>query len=246
MEKNLEWLLNKSIAHKGLWGDGIPENSLGAFSRAIQNDYAIELDVRMLEDDTIVVFHDKELSRMTQRDGYISKLTSADLPNITLLDTDYTIPTLQQALELIAGKVPVLIDLKSEATHVGALESRVAEALEGYIGNVAVMSFNPLSLEWFFKNKPSITRGLLSTRWTKSLPDRPETFLKRFVTANNLLSKRAHPDFLAYNIQQLPSVKTIKFKKIPLLGWVIRSQQEYLDKVKYVDNIIFEGFEPQI
>ena len=246
MEKNLDWVFEKFIAHKGFWDENNPENSLGAFTRAIEHNYSIELDVRMLEDDTLVVFHDKELSRMTGEDGYISKLTAADLSHYRLQNSEYCIPTLAQALEHIAGKVPVIIDLKSDATHVGGIEGKLADILSGYAGEVAVMSFNPLSLEWFAKNAPSITRGLLSTRWTKDLHDRPDTFLKRFATAHNLLSKRAKPDFLAYNIKQLPSIKTHKFKKIPLLGWTVSSQEEYLDKVKYVDNIIFEGFEPKI
>lgn len=246
MEKNLDWLFEKFIAHKGFWDETTPENSLGAFARAIEHNYSIELDVRMIEDGTLVVFHDKELSRMTGEDGYISKLTSADLSNYRLQNTEYLIPTLAQTLEFVGGKVPVIIDLKSDATHVGAIESKIADLLSDYSGDVAVMSFNPLSLEWFAKHAPNITRGLLSTRWTKDLHDRPDTFLKRFATANNLLSKRANPDFLAYNIKQLPSIKTHKFKKIPLIGWTVGSQEEYLDKVKYVDNIIFEGFEPKI
>ena len=246
MEKNIDWLFEKFIAHKGFWGDNIPENSLGAFEKAIENHYSIEMDVRLLADGELAVLHDKELSRMTGQDGYLSKLNREDLPNYKLNGTEYSIPTLDEALSFIGGKVPVILDLKTEATNVGAFESKVADAIRNYSGDVAVMSFNPLALEWFSKNAPNIPRGLLSTRWTKDLADRPDTVIKRLVTSRNRLRKRANPDFLAYNIKQLPSIRTRKFKKIPLIGWTVNSQEEYLDKVKYVDNIIFEGFMPKI
>lgn len=246
MDKNIDWLLEKFIAHKGFWDANAPENSLGAIERAIANHYAIELDVRALADGELAIFHDKELSRMTGLDGYLSKLTSADLPNYPLNGTAYTIPTLKEALDTIAGRTPVILDLKNEATNAGTFESKIWETIRDYSGEIAIMSFNPLTLEWFNKNAPSVPRGLLSTRWTKDLPDRPNSFITRFVTSHNLLHKRAKPDFIAYNISQLPTVRTRKFKKLHLIGWTARSQEEYLSKVKYVDNIIFEGFEPKI
>ena len=246
MEKNINWLIENFVAHRGFFDDANPENSLGAFSRAIENGYCIELDVKLLADDTIAVFHDVELSRMTNQDGYITKLTKNELTNYKLNDTEYTIPTLREVLDLVDGKVPLLLDIKNDATHTGAIEAKILEELKDYSGNVAIMSFNPLTLEWFSKNAPEIPRGLLSTKWTRELPDRPDTFLKRLVTSRNLLRKRANPDFLAYNIKQLPNRQSKKFKNIPVLGWVVTSQEEYLEKIKYVDNIIFEGFQPKI
>ncbi len=246
MEKNFDWLFDKFIAHKGFWNNSCPENSTGAFLRAIENNYAIELDVRILADGELAVFHDKELSRMTGEDGYLSTLTSEQLKNFHLNNTEYTIPLLSEVLELVAGRTPIILDLKNEATNSGTFEHKVCETIHNYSGNIAIMSFNPLTLEWFSKNLPAIPRGLLSTRWTKDLSDRPDTFIKRFVTSHNFLSKRAKPDFLAYNIKQLPTLRTRKFKKIPLIAWTAMSQEEYLDKVKYLDNIIFEGFKPKI
>lgn len=246
MEKNLHWLLDNFIAHKGFFDEANPENSLGAFSRAIEKGYSIEMDIRQLADGTIAVFHDKELSRMTNKDGYITKLNAGDLPEYKLNNTEYSIPTLEEALSLIDGKVGVILDLKNEATHTGSFETKILETIKDYKGNIAITSFNPLTLEWFAKFAPNLPRGLLSTKWTKDLPDRPDSSFKRFVTAHNLLRKRANPDFLSYNLAQLPNSQTKKFKKIPLIGWVANSQEEYLNKVKYVDNIVFEGFEPKI
>ncbi len=246
MEKNLNWLMERFIAHKGFHNEEFPENSLGAFSNAIENNYAIELDIRLLKDGELAVFHDNELSRMTGEDGYITCLTREELVNYKLKNTEYTIPTLGEALELIAGQVPVLIDIKTNAYHAGAMEHKVLELMKEYKGDFAIISFNPITLEYFRKNAPDMARGLLSTKWTKELPDRPDTWLARFVTSKNILRKRAEPDFLAYNIDQLPNHQTKKFKKIPLLGWCVTSQEDYLEKVKYVDNIIFEGFKPKI
>ena len=248
MEKNLEWLIEKFIAHKGFHNETCPQNSLSAFARAIKNDYSIELDVRMLADNNVVVFHDSELGKLTGQDGYISNLKTEDLPNYKLCGTDEYIPTLRQALDLINGQVPILIDIKSEAIHTGTFETSIYELIKDYKGQLAIMSFNPLTLEWFKKNAPEITRGLLSTKWNKSLSmaDRPNTFIKRFATSHNLLRKRADADFLAYNVDCLPNRQVKKFKGIPVLGWCVTSQEQYLQKVKYVDNIIFEGFKPKI
>ncbi len=246
MEKSLDWLFNKFIAHKGFWNESAPENSLGAMENAIKKQYAIEMDVRMLADGELAVFHDKELSRLTGQDGYLSNVKSDELKNYFLNGTKFSIPTLKDALEFINGRTPVILDLKNEATNSGAFESKILETIASYTGDIAVMSFNPLTLEWFNKNAPNIPRGLLSTRWTKDLADRPDSFIKRFVTSHNILRKRANPDFLAYNIKQLPTIRTRIFKKILLIGWTVETQEEYLEKIKYVDNIIFEGFEPKI
>ncbi len=246
MEKNLSWLMEKFIAHRGFFDDANPENSLGAFTRAIEHNYAIEMEVKLISDGTVVVFNDNELSRMTGQDGYLANLNTPDLPNYKLKGTEYSIPTLTEALALIDGKVPVILNIKKGAYYSGAIESKLVEILKDYKGNFAVMSLNPLTIEWFRKNAPNIARGLMSTKWTREQPERPDTALVRFVTAHNLLRKRAKPDFLAYNITQLPNQQTKKFKKIPIIGWVVNSQEQYLEKVKYVDNIIFENFQPKI
>ena len=246
MERNLEWLFDKFIAHKGFHTDIIPQNSLAAFENAINNNYAIELDVRLLADNNIAVFHDSNLGKMTGQDGYISNLKTEDLQNYKLLKSNETIPTLKQVLELVNGRTPIFIDIKNESVQTGTFETQILENLKDYKGQVAVMSFNPLTLEWFKKQAPELARGLLSTKWDKSLPERPNSFFKRFVTSHNLLRKRADADFLAYNIDFLPSYQTHKFKNIPVIGWTVTSQEQYLEKVKYVDNIIFEGFKPKI
>ena len=247
MEKNLNFLVEKFIAHMGFHNDKAPENTLAAFSNAIENGYTIELDLRAIEDD-IAVFHDEKLGRLTGQDGYISKLKAADLKNYKILGTEEHIPTLKEVLELVKGQTPIILDIKTDSASVGKFEKQIYKEIKDYKGQIAIMSFNPFTVEWFKKNAPEIVRGLLSTKWSKklNLPDRPNSFIKRFVTAHNLFRKRADPDFAAFNIDNLPSIQARKFKNKTLLGWIVKSQQQYLEKVKLVDNIIFENFKPKI
>lgn len=248
MEIFKSWIVEKFIAHRGFFdnGNGVPENSLIAFEKAIENGYAIELDVHTLHDGTVVVFHDDQLGRMTGKDGYLKNLTQSDLQNYKLLNTEYSIPTLQDVLNLVNGRTPILIEVKSENVKVGADESIIYSVLKNYKGEFAVQSFNPLTIEWFKNNAPEITRGLLCSKYHKV--DNPKSWLKKFALRNMLLNKRAKPQFIAFNVQDLPAqiLKSKKCKGLPILGWTVKSQAQYLEAVKYVDNIIFQDFKPSI
>lgn len=243
------WIVEKFIAHRGFFDNenGIPENSLLAFQNAIDNGYAIELDVHVIADDTVVVFHDNSLGRMTGKDGYIKQLTADTLKDYKLLNTEETIPTLQQVFDLVDGKTPILIEIKSENVKVGADEAKIYEVLKNYKGEFAIQSFNPFTVEWFKNNAPEITRGLLSSKFKKSA-DNPKSWIKRLALRNMLFNKRAKPQFIAYNALDLPAniLKGKKCKGVPILGWTIKSQAQYLEIVKYVDNIIFQDFKPTI
>ena len=122
------WIVKSPIAHRGLFGEKIPENSLLAFKQAIKNKLPIELDVTALADGTPVIFHDEKLARMTGRDGFISSMSLADISDLKLQGTKEKIPTLAEALDVIDGKVPVLIEIKNFG-KVGPLEKAVWKAL---------------------------------------------------------------------------------------------------------------------
>ncbi len=248
MEIFKSWIVEKFIAHRGFFDNenGVPENSLIAFEKAIENGYAIELDVHTLHDGTVVVFHDDQLCRMTGQDGYLKNLTQNDLQNYKLLNTKYSIPTLQQVLDLVNDRTPILVEIKSENVIVGADESIIYNVLKDYKGEFAVQSFNPLTIEWFKNNAPEITRGLLCSKFHKVTV--PKSCIKKFVLRNMLLNKRAKPQFIAFNALDLPAriLKSKKCKGLPILGWTVRSQAQYLESVKYVDNIIFQDFKPSI
>ncbi len=236
------WLVKDYIAHRGFHDASNPENSLGAFVRAIDEGYAIEIDVQQIADGTVIVFHDYSLSRMTGKDGYTKNLLKSELSDYKLSKTEFCIPTLTEVLQLVDGQVPLLIEIKNEG-KVGDLEKATYNLLKNYNGEYAVQSFNPYSLEWFKINAPKVLRGQLSSYFKGA----HLSFIKKFALKRMLLNKRVScPNFISYNVQNLPNIYVKRYKKLPLLAWCVRSQTEYMNAVKYCDNIIFENFEPKI
>lgn len=235
------WLVETPIAHRGLWGKNAPENSLAAFSMAIEKGYAIELDVHLLADNTVVVFHDESLARMTGNDGYIKYLNKTDLKSLHLAGTKETIPTLAEVLALVDGKVPILIEIKNPY-KIGKLEQAVINLLKNYKGDFAVQSFNPYSLSYFKKHAPNMLRGQLAGYFKGE----KMAWIKKLVLKRMKLNKVSEPHFIAYEASTLPNRYVKKYKHLPLLAWPVGSKQEYLNVVKHCDNIIFENFEPEI
>lgn len=236
------WLVETPIAHRGLHDKNIPENSLGAFSKAIEKGYAIQLDVQLLADNTVVVFYDESLARMTSNDGYIKYLNKEDLKALSLKGTKESIPTLEQVLKLVDGQVPLLIEIKNKY-KVGNLEQAVIDLLKNYKGDFAVQSFNPYSLEYFRQHAPSILRGQMSGSFKNEKP----TFARKGSLKRMSLNKKvSQPHFIVYEAATLPNHNVKKFKSLPLIAWTVKSKEEYLKTVKYCDNIIFEKFIPEI
>lgn len=240
MQQTYNFITDKYIAHRGFHDIENPENTIGAFSRAIEKGYAIELDVQMLSDGTVVVIHDNKLSRLCGVDKYLSNCTLEDLHNLYILDTKWQIPTLKQVLEFVNGKTPLLIEIKN-TLKVGELESAVYELLKEYTGEFAIQSFNPFSLQWFKENAPNILRGQLSSFFKNE----DLSFIKKTLLKKLRLNKISSPHFISYNADNLPNRYCNKCN-LPILAWTVRSQEEYMKVVKFVDNIIFEDFEPTI
>lgn len=236
------WLVETPIAHRGLHSKNVPENSLAAFSAAIAKGYAIELDVQLLADETVVVFHDESLARMTGNDGYLKYLSRTDLHALNLAGTKETIPTLQEVLALVDGRVPLLIEIKNKH-KVGTLEQKTLELLKSYKGDFAVQSFNPYSLSYFRTHAPNILRGQLSGYFRGEKLGWIKTYALKSMRLNKKVSR---PDFISYEASTLPNRYVNRFKNLPLLAWAVKSKEEYLNVVKYCDNVIFEGFDPEI
>ncbi len=237
------WLVNKYIAHRGFHDEQSPENSLSAFSKAIEHDYVIELDVHVIEDGTPVVFHDETLKRMTGQDGYIKHVKNVeDLKKLKLGNSNETIPTLQETLDLINGKTPIIVEIKDFKVN-SYYEKSVYELLKNYQGDYAVMSFNPYTLKWFKENAPEVIRGQLSCFFkTAKL-----SLIKKYVLKRMKLNKKvSEPHFIAYKWDEIPNRFVKKYNNIPLLAWPVPSQQSYMKIAKHCDNIIFENFEPRI
>ncbi|WOD41215.1 glycerophosphodiester phosphodiesterase family protein [Nodosilinea sp. E11] len=229
----MEWITTRPIAHRGLHqGTAVPENSLAAFEAAIAAQHPIELDVQLLADGHLAVFHDRDLKRLTGLKGRIADQTLTSLNQFHLYNTEQTIPSLAETLSYIAGQVPVLIEIKNEK-KVGPPEQALIKTLAGYRGEFAVQSFNPRSLQWFKRQAPEIIRGQLASK--------PQKFLRSHL----LLTWASQPHFIAYNVKALPTLSTTlarrRFNR-PLLAWTVRSQADYEKATQHADNYIFDRF----
>lgn len=231
-------LFTTPIAHRGLHGQDVPENSLLSYQKAIEKGYPIEIDVRIIDDGNVIVFHDDKLGRMTGTDGYASNLRTADLSELHLLGTDQTVPTFEKVLELVNGAVPLLIETKVTA-KVGALESAVTKLLKSYKGEFAMQSFDPYSMEYFRKHEPDFVRGQLSTLSPNGL-----SFFKRNALAHLKVAHISDPHFISYHCADLPN-KYVGKLGLPTLAWTVRSNAEYEKVKEHCDNIIFERFLPE-
>lgn len=237
------WLFNKPVAHRGLWNKNVIENSLPAYKNAIDNGYPIELDLYSSTDGELFCFHDTTLNRLTGKDGKIFEKTSSQLKELFLLDqngqvSDQKIPTFDEVLSLVQGKVPILIEVKTQPDK--TIVDKVVKKLNDYTGEFAVQSFDPRQVRRFKKLAPHFIRGILATKkHSKPLP-----FFRRMVVRDMLLNPIIKPDFISYSFEDLP-LKKSKTKNIPVITWTITSQTDY-EKIKpFAKNIIFEKFIPQ-
>ena len=210
------WLRGVTYAHRGLHGHGRTENSPSAFSAATEAGLGIECDVQRCADGRAVVFHDWELERLTGETGPVAARPVAELTRIALRGTSETIPTLRDLLALVAGRVPLLIELKSRPERpVAPLCRAVLRDLEGYGGPHAVMSFDPRVGHWFAARSPATVRGLVvSEANARTLGGE----LKR-----RLALWRSRADFLAYDIRDLPSrfAAAQRARGLPVLTWTV-------------------------
>lgn len=232
-----EWLTKTPIAHRGQWtsGPARPENSLAAFDEAAENGFAVELDVHHTKDGVVVVVHDEELETVTDEPGLIGELTLTEVKQRRLLGGAETIPTLEEALALIGGRVPVFVEIKNDG-EVGALEDDVAAELQRYDGDAAVMSFNPYSLARIASAAPELPRGQLSG----SFEGEDLKWYEVFLLKRLLMNWTSRPDFVAYELEELPSVHTTlqRLRGRALLGWTIESVAERESAQGLVDGVI--------
>lgn len=237
----VSWLGQWEYAHRGLHVPGIPENSPTAFAAAIARGIGIECDVQRSQDGRAMVFHDATLDRMTGEEGRVDARTAAQLGTVQLAGTSDTIPSLRQLLDQIGGKVPVLIEVKSVRTpggsrgRVTSLCLAVRRELEGYQGPAAVMSFDPRVVRWFADHSPMTVRGLVVTE------EKGKTLAGMIRRRISLWHGR--PDFLAYDIRDLPSRFALgqRNRGLPLLTWTVRSAEHRERAAEYTDAPIAEG-----
>lgn len=233
------WYVKYKIAHRGLHNDTMPENSLTAFQNAIDHGFAIEMDLRLLADGTVVAFHDGNLKRMCGVNFKVEEISKKDLPYFLLDNSAQHIPTLKEILDLVDNQVPLMLELKPSKNRKQLAEA-VYKILKKYKGRVAVKSFDPRIVLWFRKMNVKYPIGMLSSNFkTTYAPLFQRIFLKRFV-----LFRRIKPDFVSYEWNGLPN-RFLTKKKLPILTWTIRSEQQEKEVLKYASTVIFENYIPK-
>ena len=241
----LENLQGWNYAHRGLHGEGRPENSMAAFRAALEGGYGIEFDIHLLKDGNLAVIHDSRLKRTTGADGRIEDLTTEDLKNYRLEGTEETIPTFRQLLELYDGKAPLIVELKPVDGNHAALTEAACTMLESYRGVYCMESFDPRCVYWLKKNRPEIIRGQLSENFVKSDPKMPLALrICLTLILGNLLTR---PDFLAYKFADRKNLSAFLCRKIlgvQGVSWTLKTKEDFDTAVKEGWIPIFENFRP--
>lgn len=244
--------LDRPIAHRGLHDRacGRPENSRAAFGAAIAAGYGIELDVRPSADGVAMVFHDAGLKRLVGRRDALGSLSAAALGEILLKGCEESIPRLSEVLDLVAGRVPLLIEMKDHSGQYRGsdqvLESAVAGALCGYGGPVAVMSFNPDMVGHMARFSPDVALGLTTGAWRLRDALRIDPVRRRQLRAI-VDFDRSGASFISHQSSDLDRkrVRLLRAQGVPVLCWTIRSEHRERRAREGADNITFEGYLPQ-
>ena len=202
------WLITKPVAHRGLWGGNVIENSLSAYKNAVTNGYPIEIDVYATKDGQLVSYHDSSLERLTGESGLIWQKTLDELKTLRLLGSDEVIPTLDQVLEVVDGKVPLLIEIKPQKDK--KIVEKLVDRLMSYTGEYALQSFNHSYILKVKKLAPHIIRGVLIYPKNKM-----KNLFKRFAIAKMPINFLIKPDFISTHYESLPlSQKKIKDSRL--------------------------------
>lgn len=241
----LQKLQGWAYAHRGLHGNGVPENSMTAFRKALESGYGIELDVHLLADGNLAVIHDSALVRTTGAQGKIEDLTTEQLSEYKLEGTDETIPTFRQVLDLYDGKAPLIVEMKSANGNHGKLTDAVCKMLSEYNGAYCIESFDPRCVSWLRKYHPEVVRGQLSENFFKS--NSTMHWILKLVMSIQSINLIARPDFVAYRFADRKNLSVFlcrKLWKLQGVTWTLRSKEDYDAAVQENWLPIFEGFEP--
>lgn len=241
------WLTARPIAHRGLHNKaaGIVENTPGAAQAAIAASYAIECDVQLTRDGDAVVFHDARLERLLHAQGGIWEHTAAQLAAMQFRDGGGQVVTLAQYLTLIAGRVPLVCEIKSLFDGDMRLAQRVLEIATGYTGPLALKSFDPAVIIHLRQRGASQPLGIVA----EQKYDDPEwEFLgpeRKFALANFLHFPDTRPDFLSFWVEELPSAVPLLCRSglgLPVISWTVRTGEQRTRAERWADQIVFEGF----
>lgn len=240
--KSIELIKGKYIAHRGLHDltENTPENSLPAFKLAVELGCPIEIDIHLTLDGEIVVFHDDTLDRMCGVSGRVEDKTLPELKALRLGNTNCEIPTLEECLNTVNGKVPLLIEFKCVSLKCATLCQKADEVLSRYNGDYLVQSFYPIVLRWYKKHRRDICRGQLAESFKGA------SFEKR-MSGNMLFNFLGRPDFVSYKHTDAKNISRMFVTKLGAypVGWTFQSQDELDKNGKYFNTYIFEQFLPK-
>jgi glycerophosphoryl diester phosphodiesterase len=245
-----DWLTARPVAHRGLHdrARGIIENMPGAAAAAIAGNFAIECDIQLTADGEAMVHHDDELGRLTEGSGALLGKTSTELKQVAFKDTPERMMSLGDLCALVAGRVPLVIEVKSHFDGDRKLVARMAEVLASYDGPAAGMSFDPDQVMALRELVPSRPRGIVAERsydaaeWPEATPEQRRGML------HLRHALRTRPHFVAYWVDELPAVAPWIARNIfgcPLLTWTVRTPEQRAIAAHHADQMIFEGFRPE-
>jgi glycerophosphoryl diester phosphodiesterase len=247
---SLPWLIKRPIAHRGLHdaASGVIENSPSAIAAAIEYNYAIEIDIQMSLDGEAFVFHDERLDRLTASTGNISSFNAQDLKKISLHYSTDRLWSLSECLALVKGRVPLIIEVKSNWTRAhDPLVTRIIEVLGNYSGQFLVKSFDPRILKLLRHKAPDIPRGIIGCAFNAR---KDWSFLDagmRFSARNLLHWAVTRPHALSWDVHDLPRLSVAvaqRMASVPLISWTVRTPADQARAQLYADQMIFEGFKP--
>jgi glycerophosphoryl diester phosphodiesterase len=243
----LAWLIARPVAHRGLHdaAAGIIENTPSAFTAACAANYAIECDLEISADGEAMVHHDDVLGRLTDGSGRLDAMTAADLKRVPFRTTSDRMITIGDLCDLVAGRVTLVIELKSRFDNDRRLVKRTAAVLSAYGGAAAVMSFDPAQMTALREIAPTLTRGIVAESYRHRDGGRASGAGRALSYFRNAV--QARPQFLAYSVRDLPAAMPLaarKLLRLPLLTWTVRTEADRARATRFADQMIFEGFRP--
>lgn len=245
--RSIRHLAARDYAHRGLWNEERPENTLSAFRAAADNGFGIELDVHMTADGYLVVHHDDSLLRLCGENITIGQSPLEAVRACRVAGTEEQVPLFDEVLEAVNGRVPLIVEIKVEQ-NVAPLCRAVYERMLTYRGAWCMESFDGRAVQWFRKNAPEVIRGQLAFRRI-GVGDSLKEKLTNLVVSSMLQNALGRPDFIAYEAaverpRRLP-MRLIRRMRPWMVAWTVRSQEE-MDRLRLSYNLqIFEGFMPR-
>jgi glycerophosphoryl diester phosphodiesterase len=242
-----DWLTARPVAHRGLHDHtrGIIENMPGAVRAAVEGNFAIECDIQLTADGEAMVHHDDALGRLTEGSGALIDMTAAELKAVAFKDTPERMMSLSDLCALVAGRVPLVVEVKSHFDGDRKLVARLAQVLGPYSGPVVGMSFDPDQVLALREAMPKLPRGIVAQRNYDDDDWQKLTAAQRASMLHLRHGFRTEPHFIAFWVDQLPAPAPWIARNIfgcPLLAWTVRTPEQRARAMHYADQMIFEGF----